>query len=174
MSKSGNTGSKEVTQGYDVGIPGLPRRRRPMTMMPYKPRFAQMVSKLKKRATFEFTKLVEQLKAIEEMVRVDTFIYENEKDALEGKRALLTLWQQLMELAEVVPAYRQNLFYSMIFFIVTRYFFSQIYFLVFNCSVEDTNLILYILLLLQSQPKKLEKQKRTSKEMNLSRLQLVK
>jgi hypothetical protein len=120
-SGSGSSGlAKEIIQGYDVGIPGLPRRRRPMTMLPYKSKFAQMVNKLKKRSTFEFTKLVEQLKIIEEMVRVDTFIYANQHDALEGKQALLTLWQQLMELADVVPAYRQNLFYTLIFFIVTR------------------------------------------------------
>lgn len=106
----------------------IPLRRRPMTTMVYKSKFAQLVQKLKKRTgTFEYAKVVDQLKTLEEMVRVDTFEYTSVKEEREGKRSLLMLWEQLMELADIVPAYRQNLFYSMIFYIVTRYEFDLIH-----------------------------------------------
>jgi hypothetical protein len=129
MSKTGQRpegGGATTNPALGNSITGF-RRRRPMTTAPYKPKFAQLVNKLMKRTTFEFTKLVEQLKVIEEMVRVDTFIYNNKKEELEGKLALLALWKQLMELADIVPAYRQNLFYTLIFFIVTRYEFDLIH-----------------------------------------------
>lgn len=95
-------------------------------MMPYKHKFALIVQKLRKKGTFEFSKLIDYLKTIEEMVKVDTFLYSNRQEELEGRATLLDLWEHLMDLSDIVPHYRQSMFYTLIFFIVTRYEFDLI------------------------------------------------
>lgn len=107
--------------------PGLPQRRRNMRLLRYKSKFSSTIHKLVRKGNVGFPKLCEQLKVLEPLVSVDMFIYDSVKDQREGKRALLELWRHLMTLADHVPAYRQNLFYSMIFYIVTRYEFDLIH-----------------------------------------------
>jgi len=99
-----------------------------MKFLPYKNKFSGWVAKFSKQtSSFEFPKVVEQLQSLEELISVDSFVYSSHKDELEGRHALLNLWRQLMELVEVVPSYRQDLFYSMIFSIITRYEFDLIH-----------------------------------------------